>query len=337
MDLSGKKWAGAALLSLAFVSTVQATTLLNCSYDVSRELFSALNPLFEKQWDQAHPDDPLILRQSHGGSSRQALTILQGLRADVVTYNQVPDVQILHDKGHLIPADWQQRLPDNSSPFYSTMAFLVRKGNPKHIHQWADLTQPGVSLVFPNPKTSGNGRYTWLAALGAAEKADSNDPAKPRAFMTRFIRNVAVLDTGGRGATTTFAERGIGDVLISFESEINTIRQQYPDAGYEVIVPRTNILAEFPVTWIDKNVAEQGHTAAAKAYLNFLYSPAAQKVLTRFYYRVNNPQLMSENKARFPEVTLFRVEEQFGGWEQVMKTQFATGGEFDQLQSAGHK
>lgn len=337
MDLSGKKWAGAALLSLAFVSTVQATTLLNSSYDVSRELFSALNPLFEKQWDQAHPDDPLILRQSHGGSSRQALTILQGLRADVVTYNQVPDVQILHDKGHLIPADWQQRLPDNSSPFYSTMAFLVRKGNPKHIHQWADLTQPGVSLVFPNPKTSGNGRYTWLAALGAAEKADSNDPAKTRAFMTRFIRNVAVLDTGGRGATTTFAERGIGDVLISFESEINTIRQQYPDAGYEVIVPRTNILAEFPVTWIDKNVAEQGHTAAAKAYLNFLYSPAAQKVLTRFYYRVNNPQLMSENKARFPDVTLFRVEDQFGGWEQVMKTQFATGGEFDQLQSAGHK
>ena len=337
MDLSGKKWAGAALLSLAFVSTVQATTLLNSSYDVSRELFSALNPLFEKQWDQAHPDDPLILRQSHGGSSRQALTILQGLRADVVTYNQVPDVQILHDKGHLIPADWQQRLPDNSSPFYSTMAFLVRKGNPKHIHQWADLTQPGVSLVFPNPKTSGNGRYTWLAALGAAEKADSNDPAKTRAFMTRFIRNIAVLDTGGRGATTTFAERGIGDVLISFESEINTIRQQYPDAGYEVIVPRTNILAEFPVTWIDKNVAEQGHTAAAKAYLNFLYSPAAQKVLTRFYYRVNNPQLMSENKARFPDVTLFRVEDQFGGWEQVMKTQFATGGEFDQLQSAGHK
>lgn len=337
MDLSGKKWAGAALLSLAFVSTVQATTLLNSSYDVSRELFSALNPLFEKQWDQAHPDDPLILRQSHGGSSRQALTILQGLRADVVTYNQVPDVQILHDKGHLIPADWQQRLPDNSSPFYSTMAFLVRKGNPKHIHQWADLTQPGVSLVFPNPKTSGNGRYTWLAALGAAEKADGNDPTKTRAFMTRFIRNVAVFDTGGRGATTTFAERGIGDVLISFESEINTIRQQYPDAGYEVIVPRTNILAEFPVTWIDKNVAEQGHTAAAKAYLNFLYSPAAQKVLTRFYYRVNNPLLMSENKARFPEVTLFRVEDQFGGWEQVMKTQFATGGEFDQLQSAGHK
>ncbi|MBS0909097.1 thiosulfate ABC transporter substrate-binding protein CysP [Tatumella sp. JGM118] len=337
MNLSGKKWTGAALLSLAFVSTVQATTLLNSSYDVSRELFSALNPLFEKQWDQAHPDDPLTIRQSHGGSSRQALAILQGLRADVVTYNQVPDVQILHDKGHLIPADWQQRLPDSSSPFYSTMAFLVRKGNPKHIHSWADLTKPGVSLIFPNPKTSGNGRYTWLAALGAAEKADGNDPAKTRAFMTRFIGNVAVLDTGGRGATTTFAGHGIGDVLISFESEINTIRQQYPDAGYEVIVPRTNILAEFPVTWIDKNVSEQGNTAAAKAYLNFLYSPAAQKVLTGFYYRVHNPQLMSQNKARFPDVTLFRVEEQFGGWEQVMKTQFATGGEFDQLQSAGHK
>lgn len=337
MKRCGTQWISAALLILASGGVVHATTLLNSSYDVSRELFSTLNPLFIKQWDQAHPQDPLTIRQSHGGSSKQALSILQGMRADVVTYNQVPDVQILHDKGHLIPANWQQRLPDNSSPFYSTMAFLVRKGNPKQIHGWADLARPDVKLIFPNPKTSGNGRYTWLAAWGAAARADGNSTAKTEAFMTRLVSNVLVFDTGGRGATTSFAERGLGDVLISFESEVNNIRQEYPASQFEVIVPKTNILAEFPVTWIDKNLQGNGSTAAAKAYLHFLYTPEAQQVLTDFNYRVNNPQLMAQQRARFPEVSLFRVEDQFGSWEQAMKTQFATGGEFDKLQAAGHK
>lgn len=337
MKRCGTQWISAALLVLASGGAVHATTLLNSSYDVSRELFSTLNPLFIKQWDQAHPQDPLTIRQSHGGSSKQALAILQGMRADVVTYNQVPDVQILHDKGDLIPANWQQRLPDNSSPFYSTMAFLVRKGNPKQIHGWADLARPDVKLIFPNPKTSGNGRYTWLAAWGAAARADGNSTAKTEAFMTRLVSNVLVFDTGGRGATTSFAERGLGDVLISFESEVNNIRQEYPASQFEVIVPKTNILAEFPVTWIDKNLQGNGSTAAAKAYLHFLYTPQAQQVLTDFNYRVNNPQLMAQQRARFPEVSLFRVEDQFGSWEQAMKTQFATGGEFDKLQAAGHK
>lgn len=337
MKRCGTQWISAALLVLASGGAVHATTLLNSSYDVSRELFSTLNPLFIKQWDQAHPQDPLTIRQSHGGSSKQALAILQGMRADVVTYNQVPDVQILHDKGDLIPANWQQRLPDNSSPFYSTMAFLVRKGNPKQIHGWADLARPDVKLIFPNPKTSGNGRYTWLAAWGAAARADGNSTAKTEAFMTRLVSNVLVFDTGGRGATTSFAERGLGDVLISFESEVNNIRQEYPASQFEVIVPKTNILAEFPVTWIDKNLQGNGSTAAAKAYLHFLYTPEAQQVLTDFNYRVNNPQLMAQQRARFPEVSLFRVEDQFGSWEQAMKTQFATGGEFDKLQAAGHK
>ena len=330
-----KKWLGGIALSCALASAAQATELLNSSYDVSRELFVALNAPFEKQWDAAHPNDKLTIKQSHAGSSKQALAILQGLRADVVTYNQVTDVQVLHDKGQLIPADWQQRLPNSSSPFYSTMAFLVRKGNPKQIHSWADLARDNVKLIFPNPKTSGNGRYTYLAAWGAADQADGKDIAKSRAFMAKFLKNVEVFDTGGRGATTTFAERGLGDVLISFESEVNNIRNQYGKDQYEVIVPKTNILAEFPVAWVDKNVEHNGTTDAAKAYLNYLYTPEAQKIITSYYYRVNNPQLMAEQKDRFPQTELFNVKDAFGGWENVMKVHFANDGELDKLLAAG--
>ncbi|WP_061717909.1 sulfate ABC transporter substrate-binding protein [Pantoea trifolii] len=330
-----KKWLGGIALSCALASAAQATELLNSSYDVSRELFVALNAPFEKQWDAAHPNDKLTIKQSHAGSSKQALAILQGLRADVVTYNQVTDVQVLHDKGQLIPADWQQRLPNSSSPFYSTMAFLVRKGNPKQIHSWADLARDNVKLIFPNPKTSGNGRYTYLAAWGAADQADGKDIAKTRAFMAKFLKNVEVFDTGGRGATTTFAERGLGDVLISFESEVNNIRNQYGKDQYEVIVPKTNILAEFPVAWVDKNVEHNGTTDAAKAYLNYLYTPEAQKIITSYYYRVNNPQLMAEQKDRFPQTELFNVKDTFGGWDNVMKVHFASDGELDKLLAAG--
>ncbi|MFU9137843.1 thiosulfate ABC transporter substrate-binding protein CysP [Erwinia tasmaniensis] len=332
-----KKSTGGFALLLLLASSAQATELLNSSYDVSRELFVTLNAPFEQQWNAQHSNDELTIRQSHAGSSKQALAILQGLKADVVTYNQITDVQILHDRGNLIPANWQQRLPNNSSPFYSTMAFLVRKGNPKNIHDWRDLVRNDVKLIFPNPKTSGNGRYTWLAAWGAADRADGRDRVKTAAFMTQFVKNVQVLDTGGRGATTTFVERGLGDVLISFESEVNNIRNQYPKGDYEVIVPKSNILAEFPVTWVDANVAANHTETAAKAYLNYLYSPPAQKIMTQYYYRVNNPKLMAQQKERFPQVDLFRVEEAFGGWQQVMKTQFANGGELDKLLAAGHQ
>ena len=328
-----KKFLGGAALSLLLTAGAQATELLNSSYDVSRELFTALNAPFIKQWDEKHPDDKLTIRQSHAGSSKQALAILQGLKADVVTYNQVTDVQILHERGNMLPADWQTRLPNHSSPFYSTMAFLVRKGNPQRIHDWNDLIRDGVKLVFPNPKTSGNGRYTWLAAWGAADHANGGDRAKTEQFMTRFIKNVEVMDTGGRGATTTFVERGLGDVLISFESEVNNIRNQYAKEGYEVVVPKTDILAEFPVAWLDKNVAHNHSEAAAKAYLNYLYTPPAQQIMTKFYYRVNNPQLMQQ--AQFPATELFRVEDRFGSWQQVMKTHFASGGELDKLLAAG--
>lgn len=332
-----KKIISSVACAMLLVGSAEATELLNSSYDVSRELFVALNAPFEKQWAEQNNGDKITIRQSHGGSSRQALAILQGLKADVVTYNQVTDVQILHDRGNLIPADWQKRFPNNSSPFYSTMAFLVRKGNPKNIHNWSDLVRSDVKLVFPNPKTSGNGRYTYLAAWGAADKADGKDRAKTEQFMTRLLKNVEVFDTGGRGATTTFVERGQGDVLISFESEVNNIRNQYAKDGYEVVVPKTNILAEFPVTWVDKSVQVNNTEKAAKAYLNYLYSPQAQKIIMQFYYRVNNPELMAQQKDRFPVTDLFRVEEVFGSWDQVMKTQFASGGEQDKLLAAGHQ
>lgn len=329
--------AGSAfILSLMLVGQAQATELLNSSYDVARELFSALNPPFEQQWNRQHPNDKLTIKQSYGGSSKQALTILQGMKADVVTYNQITDVQILHDRGNLIAANWQSRLPNNSSPFYSTMAFLVRKGNPKNIHDWQDLARPGVKLIFPNPKTSGNARYAYLAAWGAADKRDGANRAQTEQFMTRFLKNVQVFDIGGRGATTSFVDRDLGDVLITFESEVNNIRKQYADRGYEVIVPKVNILAEFPVAWVDKNVKAKGTQAAAQAYLNYLYTPEAQKIITRFYYRVNNPALMEQLSGQFPHTELFRVEDQFGTWPDVMKTHFSSGGELDKLLAAGH-
>ena len=325
----------ALAVSLVLAGSAQATELLNSSYDVSRELFSALNPPFEKQWADENNGDKLTIKQSHAGSSKQALAILQGLKADVVTYNQVSDVQILHDKGNLIPADWQSRLGNNSSPFYSTMAFLVRKGNPKNIKSWDDLARSDVKLIFPNPKTSGNARYTYLAAWGAADKADGGDKAKTEQFMKQFLGNVEVFDTGGRGATTSFVERGLGDVLISFESEVNNIRNQYEKEGYEVVVPEVNVLAEFPVAWVDKNTKSNGTEKAAKEYLEYLYSPKAQEIITDYYYRVNNPQVMEKLKDKFPQTELFSVEEQFGGWPEVMKTHFATGGELDKLLAAG--
>ncbi|MEQ1965098.1 sulfate ABC transporter substrate-binding protein [Xenorhabdus khoisanae] len=326
------------LVSLSAYSTnALAVELLNSSYDIGRELFSSLNPVFEKHWNEQHPQDKLTIKQSHAGSSKQALAILHGLRADVVTYNQVTDIQILHDRGNLITANWQQRLPNNSSPYYSTMAFLVRKNNPKHIQTWDDLVRNDVKLIFPNPKTSGNGRYTYLAAWGAFQKQNSHETEKVRQQMQRFLQNVEVFDTGGRGATTSFIERGLGDVLISFESEVNNIRKQYGEDNYQVVVPPVNILAEFPVTWVDKNVRKNGTEAVAKAYLNYLYSPAAQQIIVNFNYRVVDKDVMKMQQSRFPATKLFRLEEQFGNWPQVMKTHFSTGGTLDQLLMEGRK
>jgi len=304
--------------------------ILNSSYDVARELFAAINPVFAAEW-QAKTGQTVTIRQSHGGTSAQARAILEGLQADVVTFNQVPDVQILHDRGNLIAADWQKRLPNSASPFYSLPAFLVRKGNPKGVKNWNDLVKEGVQVIFPNPKTSGNSRYTYLAAYAYALEANNGDDAKARDFVKQLFTHVPVFDTGGRGATTTFVERGIGDVLITFESEVNGIRREYGDKGFEVVVPPVSILAEFPVSVVDKIVDRRGTREVATAYLQFLYSDKGQDILAKFFNRVHAPAVVEKYKEQFPEVKLLKVEDVFGGWEKVMKEHFASGGILDQV------
>ncbi|PMR71535.1 thiosulfate ABC transporter substrate-binding protein CysP [Halomonas heilongjiangensis] len=304
--------------------------LLNSSYDIARELFAAINPEFTAWW-QAEHDEEVEISQSHGGSSAQARAILQGLRADVVTYNQVTDVQALADGG-LVAEDWQAQLPNNASPYYSTTAFLVRKGNPKGIENWDDLVREDVEMVFPNPKTSGNGRYTYLAAWGYADDAFDGDEERIHDFMRTFLRNVAVFDTGGRGATTSFIERGIGDVLISFESEVNNIRGEYGEEDYEVIVPPVSILAEFPVAVVEPNAERNGNLDLARAYVEYLYSEEAQRQLAGFNYRVHHEAVVEEFAERFPQTELLQVENIVGSWEEAMEAHFAGGALLDQLQ-----
>ncbi|MDI5934875.1 thiosulfate ABC transporter substrate-binding protein CysP [Halomonas kalidii] len=304
--------------------------LLNSSYDIARELFAAINPEFTARW-QAEHDEEVEISQSHGGSSAQARAILQGLRADVVTYNQVTDVQALADGG-LVAEDWQAQLPNNASPYYSTTAFLVRKGNPKGIENWDDLVREDVEMVFPNPKTSGNGRYTYLAAWGYADDAFDGDEERIHDFMRTFLRNVAVFDTGGRGATTSFIERGIGDVLISFESEVNNIRREYGEEDYEVIVPPVSILAEFPVAVVEPNAERNGTLDLARAYVEYLYSEEAQRMLAGFNYRVHHEAVVEEFAERFPQTQLLQVENIVGSWEEAMEEHFAGGALLDQLQ-----
>lgn len=322
----------ALLIAGSFNASAADQTILNSSYDIARELFASYNPLFAEHWKEK-TGKTIEIKQSHGGSSAQARSILQGLSADVVTFNQVTDVQVLHDKGKLIPANWQELLPNASSPYYSTTAFLVRKGNPKNIQDWGDLAREDVSSVFPNPKTSGNARYTYLAALGYAQKAFGKDnEAKQDEFLKQFLANVAVFDTGGRGATTSFVERQLGDVLITFESEVNNIRKQYGEDNYQVVVPKTSILAEFPVAVVERNAKRNGTTDVATEYLSYLYSEDAQRMLAGFNYRVHDETVKAEFADRFPEVELLTVEQIIGGWDQAMKTQFSNGAKLDQLQ-----
>ncbi len=327
-----KSVAGALLLGSAVNASAADQTILNTSYDIARELFASYNPVFQKHWEEK-TGNTIEIKQSHAGSSKQARSILQGLPADVVTFNQVTDVQILADRGALVPKNWKSLLPNNSSPYYSTTAFLVRKGNPKNIHDWGDLAKEDVGLVFPNPKTSGNGRYTYLAALGYAQDQFGKDATdKQNAFLKTFLGNVSVFDTGGRGATTTFVERGIGDVLITFESEVNNIRNQYGADQYEVVVPKTSILAEFPVAVVERNAKKNGTLDVSTEYLNYLYSEESQRLLAGFNYRVHNETVKVEVADRFPEVKLLTVEEIAGGWPQAMSDIFANGKQLDQLQ-----
>ncbi|MDJ1159631.1 thiosulfate ABC transporter substrate-binding protein CysP [Chelatococcus sp. SYSU_G07232] len=326
-----------ASLAAAFVLSVsplaaqdKPVEILNASYDIARELFAQINPAFTATW-KAKTGQTIEIKQSHGGSSRQARAILEGLQADVVTFNQVTDIDVLRDKGGYVARDWQRRFPNNASPYYSLPAFLVRKGNPKGIRDWSDLVRPDVQSVFPNPKTSGNARYTYLAAYAFALEQAQGDQARAQDFVKRLLANVPVFDTGGRAATTTFVERGIGDVLITFEAEVNGIRKEYGDKGFEIVVPSLSILAEFPVAVVDKVAGKRGTEATAKAYLDFLYSQAGQEILAENYNRVHHPAVIERHKGRFPAVRLVRVEEVFGGWDKVTAEHFAEGGILDKV------
>lgn len=308
----------------------QERELLNSSYDIARELFADYNTLFKAHWEE-QTGETVTIRQSHAGSSKQARAILQGLEADVVTYNQVTDVNILAERGNLIPTDWADRLPNNSSPYYSTMAFLVREGNPKAIDNWDDLVRDDVDLIMPNPKTSGNARYTFLAAMGYAQQRYGDDSDRIDGFLSDLLGQVQVFDSGGRGSTTTFVERGLGDVLLTFESEVNNITALHPDEDFEVVVPAVSFRAEFPVTMIDANVEANGTEDLAQAYLEHLYSTEAQRLLAGFNYRVHDNAVQAENADRFPAVELLSVEDIAGSWDNAMAI-FESGGRLDQLQ-----
>ncbi len=313
----------AAGLLFSSASAFSADKLLNASYDVARELFVDINKAFV-----AHHEG-VTVDQSHAGTSKQARAIADGLAADVVTFNQVTDIDFLVRQG-LVSDDWQKEFPDNASPFYSLPSFLVRAGNPKNIKDWDDLARDDVQIIFPNPKTSGNARYTYLAATAYAREKFSGDEARVKEFVTRIFNNVPVFDTGGRAATTTFAERGIGDVLITFESETQGIANEYGTDKYEQVVPSVSLLAEFPVAIVDKVVDQNGSRDLAKSYLDFLYSPEGQKIEAENGLRVRDEAVAAEFKDKFPDVRLVTVEEVFGGWDKVQAEHFAEGALLDQ-------
>ncbi len=316
--------ASAAVLALASSQAWSADKLLNASYDVGRELFVEVNKAFVAK----HPG--VSIDQSHAGTSAQARAIAEGLGADVVTFNQVTDVDFLVKKG-LVSADWQKDFPDNASPFYSLPSFLVRAGNPKHIKDWNDLVRDDVQVIFPNPKTSGNARYTYLAATAYAKQAFNNDDAKVKEFITKLFNNVPIFDTGGRAATTTFVQREIGDVLITFESETQGIAKEYGTDKYETVTPSLSLLAEFPVAIVDKVADENGSRDLAKSYLEFLYTPEGQKIEAEYSLRVRDEKVAAEFKDKFPPVRLVTVEDVFGGWDKVKADHFAEGALLDQI------
>lgn len=306
------------------------TLLLNASYDVTRELYKDINPAFTAAY-QKSAGETVTVNQSHGGSSKQARAVVDGLEADVVTMNQANDIDILAEKG-LVSADWNKKFPHNAAPAYSTIVFLVRKGNPKGIKDWDDLGKPGVQVVIPNPKTSGNGRYSYLAAWGFALKKGGNEAAA-KDLVTRLFKNVPVLDTGGRAATTTFTQRGIGDVLATFENEVQTIKKEI-GGDFDVVYPSLSILAESPVAVVDRVVDKHNTRKQAGAYLSFLYSEEGQEIFARHYLRPRSEAVAKRHAAVFPAIKLFSVDDVFGGWKQAQKTHFDDGGQFDQIYQA---
>ncbi len=326
-------------LLLAFGLTVAATVaardarLLNVSYDPTREFYREFNAEFAKDW-QRKKGQKVEIETSHGGSGKQARAVIDGLEADVVTLALAYDVDSIAQRARLFPANWQQRLPENSAPYTSTIVFLVRKGNPKKIKDWVDLVKPGTSVITPNPKTSGGARWNYLAAWAYGLKIFKGDEAKTRNFVRALFRNVPVLDTGARGATTTFVQRGIGDVLLAWENEaFLSIEELGPDK-FDIVVPSLSILAEPPVALVDRNVDKHGTREVAQAYLQFLYSPTGQRLAAKHYYRPRHPEFAAkEDVARFPRLELVTIDKVFGSWAKAQSTHFADGGVFDQIQA----
>ena len=320
-----------SLLAAGFVlaTSAQAATLLNVSYDVMRDFYKDYNNAFQKHW-QAEGGKPLQIQMSHGGSSKQARAVIDGLPADVITMNMATDINALAEHGVLVPQNWAERLPNGSAPFTSATVFIVRKGNPKSLHDWPDLLKDGVQVVVPNPKTSGNGRYTYLSAWGYVLQ-NGGDESKARDFVGKLFRQAPVLDTGGRAATTTFIQNQIGDVLVTFENEAEMIAREFGRGSFEVVYPSVSAEAEPPVAVVDKVVDKKGTRAEAEAYLKYLWSPEAQRIAASNYLRPRDPQVLAEFADRFPEVTFLNVNRTFGSWPQIQKTHFDDGGLFDQI------
>ena len=308
--------------------------LLNVSYDPTRELYQEINAAFAKQW-KAKTGVDVVISQSHGGSGKQARSVIDGLQADVVTLGLAYDIDSIAEHAHLLPANWQTRLPNNSTPCTSTIVFLVRRGNPKHIKDWEDLVRPGVSVVTPNPKTSGGARWSYLAAWGYALKKNNGDDKKAEEFVAHLYRNVPVLDSGARGSTTTFAQRGIGDVLLSWENEAFLALNELGKDKVEVVTPTISILAEPPVAVVDKVAAKHGTTGVAQAYLEFLYSEEGQEIGAKNFYRPRSAQALGKYAGNFPRLQFFTVDELFGGWQKAQKRHFDDGGVFDRIYGAG--
>jgi sulfate transport system substrate-binding protein len=325
----------APLLALLLAPVARAeTTLLNVSYDPTRELYADFNKVFAQVW-KARTGEAVSLRTSHGGSGAQARAVIDGLEADVVTLALQPDIDAIAQRSGLLPADWREKLPNHSVPYTSTIVFVVRKGNPKHIANWSDLVKPGVAVITPNPKTSGGARWNYLAAWGYALRAPGGDEASARAFVAELFRHVPVLDTGARGATITFAQRNQGDVLLAWEDDaILAVKELGPDR-LEVVYPPVSIQAEPVVAVVDRVVDRRGTRALAEAYLNHLYTPEGQALVARHYYRPIDPTVLAQNAKAFPPIRTFTVDEVFGGWAKAQPTHFGDGGVFDQIYKPG--
>jgi sulfate transport system substrate-binding protein len=323
----------ALLAGATLVTSTFAGELLNVSYDPTRELYTEFNDAFAKHWKEKTGKE-VVVNQSHAGSGKQARSVIDGLSADVVTLALAYDIDVIAEKANLLPADWQSKLPQNSAPYTSTIVFVVRKGNPKGIKDWDDLVKSGLQVITPNPKTSGGARWNYLAAWAYASEKFGGDEAKVKAFITAIFKNVPVLDTGARGSTTTFAQRGIGDVFISWENEAHLIAKEFPGET-QIVYPSLSILAEPSVAVVTENARKNGNLEIAQAYLEYLYTPAAQEIIARNFYRPRDENVAANYAGKFPQLKLVTIDDAFGGWKKAQKTHFDDGGVFDQVYQPG--